>query len=142
MHIAPDEYEVIVVDNGSNPPLDAKLVENCGENFRLIRIDQASQSPAHAINVGLAEATGGVIGVIMDGARLATPGLLHFARHAARLYDRAAVVTLGWYLGGDFQSWSMQSGYDHAHEDALSPPSIGQTMAIDYLKLASWMKRP
>jgi Glycosyl transferase family 2/Methyltransferase domain len=118
-HIDPDDYEVIVVDNGSNPPLDPQLVAALEGNFRLIRIDHASPSPAQAVNRGLAEARGEIIGVMIDGARIATPGLLHFARHGASLYDRAVVAALGWYLGFDFQRWSMLYGYDQAREDAL-----------------------
>lgn len=118
-HIKPDDYEVIVVDNGSNPPLDPKVIEGLAGNFRLIRIDDASPSPAQAINRGLAEARGEVVGVMIDGARIATPGLLHFARHGAKLYDRAVVATLGWYLGYDLQSWAVTAGYDQLREDAL-----------------------
>lgn len=118
-NIDPDDYEVIVVDNGSNPPLDPQIVTSLEGNFRLIRIDHASPSPAQAVNRGLADAQGEVIGVMIDGARIATPGLLHFARHGARLYDRAVVATLGWYLGYDLQSWAMRAGYDQAREDAL-----------------------
>src|SRR5438874_9687454 len=87
------DYEVIVVDNGSNPPVDRHAINCLAGNFRLIRIDPASPSPAHAVNRGLAEAQGEVIGVMVDGARLVTPGLLHFARHGTRLYDKAIVAT-------------------------------------------------
>jgi glycosyltransferase involved in cell wall biosynthesis len=118
-HIGPDDYEVIVVDNGSTPPVDLQAIDRLSGNFRLIRIDQALPSPAQALNRGLAEARGSVIGVMIDGARIATPGLLHFARQGARLYDKAVVATLGWYLGPDFQWRSMESGYDRAREDAL-----------------------
>lgn len=118
-HIDADDYEVIVVDNGSNPPFDPREIERLSGNFRLIRIDPAPPSPALAINRGLAEARGDVIGVMIDGARMVTPGLLHFARHGARLYDKAVVATLGWYLGYDFQRESMRRGYDQAGEDAL-----------------------
>lgn len=118
-HINADDYEVIVVDNGSNPPFDPKVIEGLSGNFRSIRIDDASPSPAQAINRGLAEARGDVIGLMIDGARIVTPGLLHFARHGAHLYDRAVVATLGWYLGHDFQTKSIQCGYDQAREDAL-----------------------
>src|SRR5207302_363122 len=95
------EYEIIVVDNGSNPPIDPKLIRNLKGNFRLVRIEHAS--PARAVNRGVAEARGGIVGVMIDGARIVTPQLPHFARHGARLSDRAVVVTLGWYLGGDLQ---------------------------------------
>lgn len=117
--IAPDEYEVIVLDNGSDPALDPEMVAGFGDNFRLIRLDPAPPSPAHAVNRGIAEARGDVVGVMIDGARIASPGLLHFALHGAHLYNKAVVATLGWYLGFDFQRFAMRSGYDAVREDAL-----------------------
>jgi len=146
--IDPDDYEVIVVDNGSNPPFDPKAFEGLSGHFKLVRIDPAPPSPAEAINRGLAEARGDVIGVLIDGARIVTPGLLHFARHGARLYDKAVVATLGWYLGPDFQMWSMRSGYDHAREDALLDsidwPSDGYRLfeigAMDESSLDGWFQ--
>jgi hypothetical protein len=117
--IAAGEYEVIVVDNGSDPALDPEKVASFGDNFRLIRIDPAPPSPAHAVNRGIAEARGDIVGVMIDGARIASPGLLHFALHGAHLYDNAVVATLGWYLGFGFQRFAMRTGYDVAREDAL-----------------------
>jgi glycosyltransferase involved in cell wall biosynthesis len=118
-HIGADDYEVIVVDNGSTPALDRNVLDGLGDNFRLIRIDPAHPSPVFAVNRGLAEARGNIIGVMVDGARMVTPGLLHFARHGARLYDRAIVTALTWHLGFDMQGWASQAGYDKAREDAL-----------------------
>ena len=60
--------QVIVVDNGSVPAFDPNLVEGLAGNFRLLRIDQASPSPASAVNVGLAAAEGNVICVMIDGS--------------------------------------------------------------------------
>lgn len=117
--IDPNDYEVIVVDNGSNPAVDPQMVAGFGNNFRLIRIDSASPSPAHAVNRGIAGARGEIIGVMVDGARIVTPGLLNFACHGARLHRTSVVAALGWYLGYDFQRWSMRCGYDQAREDAL-----------------------
>jgi len=118
-HIDPHDYEVIVVDNGSEPPFDVRAVPNLSGSFRQLRLSPAPKSPARAINAGLAEARGDVIGVMVDGARLVTPGLLHFARHGAMLYPRAVVATLGWYLGFETQPVAVTSGYTTAREDAL-----------------------
>ena len=118
-HIEPDDYEVIVVDNGSNPPFDPKIIDGFSGNFRLIRIDHASPSPAQAVNRGIAQARGEVIGVMIDGARMVTPGLLHFARHGASLYDRAVVASIGWFLGFDDQRLALESGHNEEREDAL-----------------------
>jgi cephalosporin hydroxylase len=118
-HIHADDYEVIVVDNGSTSPIDSRIFDHLEGNFRLIRIDAAPPSPAYAVNRGIAEANGEIIGVMVDGARIVTPGLIHFALRGAKLFKGAVVATLGWYLGYDLQRWSMQCGYDQQREDAL-----------------------
>jgi hypothetical protein len=118
-HIGVDDYEVIVVDNGSQPPFDKKVIDDLAGNFRLVCMDPAHPSPAHAANRGLTEARGEIIGMMIDGARMATPGLLHFARHGCRLYECAAVTALTWHLGFDMQNWAIQAGYNKDREDAL-----------------------
>lgn len=118
-HIGRDEYEVIVVDNGSTPPLDETELRALNGPFRLIRLDPAPPSPARALRLGLEAARGEVIGAMIDGARIVTPGLLHFAFHGAQLYEKAVVATLGWYVGADLQRWSMQSGHNAASDDRL-----------------------
>ncbi len=117
--IDPDDYEIIVVDNGSSPAFDTDAFKDLRGNFRVIRLYPAPPSPAHAINVGLASARGDVIGVMIDGARIVTPGLLHYARSGVRMFPGAVVATLGWYLGYDQQRWGIDCGYNKDREDAL-----------------------
>ena len=93
------DYEVVVVDNGSAPPLDPAIVAALPGTFRWLRIGDATQSPAPAVNRGVAAARGAVLGVIADGARIATPGLLATARRAVASHPRAVVTTVGWLLG-------------------------------------------
>lgn len=117
--ISAADYEVIVVDNGSNPALDMGVARGLSGNFRFIRAASSSVSPASAANQGLAEAQHEVVGVMIDGARIVTPRLLHFARQAATISKRSVAATIGWYLGFDFQRWAIRHGYDQAREDAL-----------------------
>lgn len=48
--ISPQDYEVIVMDNGSPQPLGADLVRDFGPQFRYHYVDQALKSPASAVN--------------------------------------------------------------------------------------------
>ncbi|MER8922447.1 class I SAM-dependent methyltransferase [Mesorhizobium sp. M0802] len=117
--VTTDDYEVIVVDNGSSPAVGGSLVAEYGPNFRLLRIDDASPSPAAAVNLGIKEARGDKIGVMIDGARMATPGLVHFARIGLDMAPTAVVAAPGWYLGSDIQGNASENGYTRAIEDSL-----------------------
>ena len=117
--VAANDYEVLVVDNGSTPAIDEAVFAGLQGQFRLVRIDDAPVSPAYAANIGLKEAQGDSIGVLIDGARLVSPGFVRFALAGSRMSPRSAIVTLGWYLGYDFQQHALQSGWTRADEDAL-----------------------
>jgi len=60
-----------------------------------------------------------LIGLLVDGARIASPGLLAHALLASRLAERPLIATLGWHLGPDTHMASGESGYDQAAEDSL-----------------------
>lgn len=114
--ISAEEYEVIVVDNGSQLPIEVDLPS---DNVRLIRVEDASPSPAAAVNLGLKIARGHIIGVMIDGARMASPGLLSGVMLASRLHDRPVIATMGFHLGPDLQQISAKRGYCQQAEDNL-----------------------
>lgn len=117
--LSADDYEVIVMDNGSPVPLGESVVTACGPQFRYHYVRQALKSPAQAINQGVAMARGKYVGIFIDGARIASPGLLAMALQAFELYTDPIVATLGWHLGPELQQKSVLKGYDQATEDRL-----------------------
>jgi glycosyltransferase involved in cell wall biosynthesis len=118
-NIGADEYEVIVVDNGSPQPVDPGLAAGFDARLRLERIDPAPRSPACAANHGLLLAEGDLVGLIIDGARLASPGLLAEARRAACLAPRPIVTAPAFHLGPVRHMDAAEVGYDQAEEDRL-----------------------
>ncbi len=113
------DYEVIVVDNGSPAPIDAAAVRAHGPNFRCERAEPAAPSPVPAVNRAVRETRGEIVGLLLDGARLVTPGILAWAERAFRLHGDPTVATLSWHLGRRPQQDGVSSGYDAAAEDAL-----------------------
>lgn len=112
------DYEVIVVDNGSPEPVDAALLDGV-PGGRLIRLDPAPPSPAAAANAGIEAATGATIGVLIDGARMLSPGVLHHASRAQALGPRVIAATLAFHLGDEPQMAAAAKGYDQQVEDEL-----------------------
>ena len=117
--ISANDYEVIVVDNGSKELPDISSYRESGMNIRLLQVPNPNQSPARAINLGLNASLGKNIGVFIDGARMASPGLLQSAKQALRFSDRSIVATRGRYLGPTMQRTSMNEGYTKDFEDAM-----------------------
>ncbi|MCA1748017.1 MAG: glycosyltransferase family 2 protein [Parasphingopyxis sp.] len=117
--IDPGDYEVIVVENGSSDALSAEEVEAFGPNFRYHYIADASPSPANAINVGAAMARGRHLGIMIDGARIVSPGMLGQALGLLEQFDRAFVGTISFHLGPKSQTESVTEGYTQQVEDGL-----------------------
>jgi hypothetical protein len=117
--IRSDAYEVVVVDNGSPNGLPDAALASFSGLLRTARIDDAGPSPAHAANVGIELATAPYIGLIVDGARMASPGLLARAVLARSLANRPVVATLAWHLGEQRHIDAGGAGFDRTAEDAL-----------------------
>ncbi len=112
-------YEVILVDNCSKEPFDEEVCRRILPGLRLHYMPQPSPTPVDAANRGLELAAGERVGVMLDGARLASPGLLNRALGAFSLDRRPVVATLSFHLGPDLQRKSVARGYDRREEDRL-----------------------
>jgi glycosyltransferase involved in cell wall biosynthesis len=114
-----EDYELIVVDNGSARSPQERELKALASNLVLLGQPAATVSPVPAIHRGLEVARGDLIGVCIDGARMASPGLIAKALTASRLHERPAIGTLAFHLGPDLQRASMLQGYSQEVEDAL-----------------------
>ncbi|WP_444453230.1 TylF/MycF/NovP-related O-methyltransferase [Rhodobacter capsulatus] len=117
--IAADDYEVIVIDNGSREPPRVEDFADLGLNLQIHSFADPSPSPVRAINYGLSLAAAPLVGVSIDGARMASPGLLDACRRAARTDPAPVVTTLSFQIGPGPQWISLQQGYDTVWEDRL-----------------------
>lgn len=112
------DVQLLIADNGSADPIQ-RADYPADADITVIRIDDGGVSPCRAINRAAALATADHIAVMVDGARMASPGLLNLALQAARLNPKAFVATLGFHLGPKVQQISTTEGYDRDAEDRL-----------------------
>ena len=112
-------YEVIAIDNGSSEPIDRNLVESFGANFRYVYFNANTPSPCSALNYGAHIAKGKWITLFIDGARIPSPGILHYAVLGSRLYENPFIYTLGMHIGQKPQNYLAEEDYSQRDEDAL-----------------------
>ena len=114
-----DDYEVILIDNGSKEPPTVDDFKHLDMNLSVYSMQSPTHSPVPAINFGINQSIGQYVGVCIDGARLLSPGLIAQARDALYVFPRGVVAARGRYLGVKFQRDAMNDGYNAAQEDAL-----------------------
>ena len=118
-NIPPELYEVLVIDNGSTSPLGHDMVRSISEHFNYLYLEPSHPSPAMALNEGARRAKGQVLGFMIDGARMLSPGVLQYAIRASRGYRNPVISTLGFHLGLKPQQVSVSEGYNQEVEDQL-----------------------
>ncbi len=117
--ITKEEFEVIVVDNGSPEPPTLDQFAHLDLDLSIHHMENPTKSPVDAINFGLNRSCGSVIGVFIDGARIVSPGLLAMARDLIVSDDRHVVGSRGRYLGDNWQRHTKLRGYNQEVEDRL-----------------------
>ncbi|WP_232179233.1 glycosyltransferase [Synechococcus sp. CC9902] len=114
------EYEVIVVDNGSESPLKTDhWISRPGWKIRFFRLPPGDVSPCSAINAGVENARASHVCVMVDGARMLSPGVIDGILQQIRISSDSFVFTLGWHLGPQPQNVSITQGYSQKLEDKM-----------------------
>lgn len=114
-----NEYEVIVIDNGSSQPLSQDDVRSFGPEFEYHYVDAANPSPCETINKFALKARFENIMVIIDGARILSPGIARLAIAALGMFEHPFIYTLAMHIGNKPQNYLVAEGYNQVVEDKL-----------------------
>jgi len=118
-NVSADDYEVIVVENASDANLEEQDVLSFGKNFKYWRREDNSGSPAAAINYGVKQANFPFVAIMIDGARMLTPGVVSSTLDALRINRFSVVAVPGYHLGDGLQQVTSKQGYDQKAEKKL-----------------------
>lgn len=114
-----EDYEVLVIENTSSDLLGENAATNFGGNFRYFLREETAKTPVPAINFGASQAHGQYVAVVIDGARMVSPGLVNYMLSATHLASNVVVSVPGYHLGEKLQQEAMLEGYDEETERQL-----------------------
>ena len=118
-NVCPEQYEVIVIENESDELFNPALLDGLEGQFRYIRRKEPGVSPAAAINHGLAEASGKLICLMIDGARIVSPGLIYSVLQSAAMAEYPLISVPAYILGFREQYEKLGDNYEYAVDQAL-----------------------
>jgi GT2 family glycosyltransferase len=115
-----EDYDIHVVDNGSPQPLAEEYwAISPNIQYHYIPPDQAGGNPGVALNRAVAQTRAEMLCLMIDGARMVTPGVLHWGTTLAGLSPRMIAEVRGWHLGSELQSRAALAGYNSDVERGL-----------------------
>lgn len=117
--VARGDYEIIVVENRSAHTLDERDVNRAARNARYFLRDEAGRSPAPAVNFGVRQARFDTVAIVVDGARMMTPGVVGGIQMARSLAPTPVVSVPGYHLGDQLHQDAVKAGYDAAAEQQM-----------------------
>ena len=118
-NIRNEDIEIIVLENGSSAPVPEDVRSSWPDNVRYVEIENPRPSPANALNYGVSLARGEIVCPVIDGARMASPGLVATALKALGYSEKSFAATIGFHLGSKLQQHAVNEGYNQQVEDEL-----------------------
>ena len=94
----PADYEVVIVENESSNTMSRDFINTLPSNFSYHLRKEDQPTPIYAISYGIEKARGKNICVMIDGARLVTPGVVNNMVRGHRLATCAMVTVPGYLL--------------------------------------------
>jgi glycosyltransferase involved in cell wall biosynthesis len=115
-----EKVEILVIDNGSPQPLPED-VTSLTKNiiYTYLAPTEAKPSPGFAINQAVKRASSSNLCLMVDGARMLTPGVLGWGLRLLALSRHSIVEVRGWHLGPKWQPESIAEGYNYEIENRL-----------------------
>jgi glycosyltransferase involved in cell wall biosynthesis len=114
-----EDYEILVVENHSKRLLGEERVLKHGKNFRYLLRHETEPTPIHAVNEGVEKARADYVSIMIDGARMLSPGIINYTLAALRLADEPVICVPGYHLGKKVQQEAMLEGYNEEAEAEL-----------------------
>lgn len=105
------DYEIVVVENRSNRMLVPDEVRSVADNVRYTVREELGVSPAAALNVGARLARSPVLALMVDGARMLSPGVVANILRAQSMVPEPVVSVPGYHLGSSLHQDAALTGY-------------------------------
>jgi glycosyltransferase involved in cell wall biosynthesis len=101
--VSEEDYEVIVMENSSSENLPPEVVAGLPDNFHYTLREETAVTPVYAVNEAFEQSRAPVICLMIDGARMASPGIIRTALDAFAITENAVLAVPGYHLGTDEQ---------------------------------------
>lgn len=113
------DYEIVVVENRSARTMSEADVVGAAPNARYLLRDETGQSPSAALNAGARAARGWTLALMVDGARMVTPGVVAGILSARRIGRGTVVSVPGYHLGDRLHPEAAAQGWSAAQEQEM-----------------------
>lgn len=114
-----DDYEIIVIENKSEHTLDEQRLYKMGSNIRYQLRNETHSSPVFAINAAVELSRSKFVAIMIDGARMLSPGVVRATLDAIAISKNSIVAVPGYHLGSEPQQHAIKNGYNEEAETHL-----------------------